>query len=105
MREVMRRAMNITPAAAERSRHRVQAAFDKVAGLLADGRPFLVGARLSAADVSFASLAAPVIAPPEYGGPLPPLADFPREAVDGIMAFRDHPAGRFALRVYREHRR
>jgi glutathione S-transferase len=104
-RAIMRRAMNITADGAQRSRDRIDVAFEKVAALLADGRPFLVGARPSAADLTFASLAAPVVAPPQYGAELPSPEDLPPEATERIRAWQQHPAGQFALRIYREHRR
>ena len=79
--------------------------FDRVAEQLADGRPFLVGSRPSAADIAFASLAAPVLAPTGYGARLPSESDLPSEAAAGIRAYREHPAGKWALRFYDEHRK
>ena len=38
-----------------------------MAEMLADGRPFLLGDRFTAADLTFAALAAPVVLPPRYG--------------------------------------
>lgn len=104
-RAVMKKAMNITPAGAERSEARVDAAFDRVGDMLKDGRPFLVGSRFSAADLTFAALSGPILLPPEYGAALPPIDDLPREAVAKIRGWQAHPAGQFALKLYREHRR
>ncbi|MGZ4314037.1 MAG: glutathione S-transferase, partial [Solirubrobacteraceae bacterium] len=50
----------------------VDRVFDAVADRLADGRPFLLGDRFTAADLAFAALAAPMLLPSLYGSPLPP---------------------------------
>lgn len=104
-RAIMEKAMTITPAGAKRSEVRVDTAFDRVADTLKDGRPFLVGSRFSAADLTFASLAGPILLPPEYGAALPSIHDLPSEAVAKIRVWQAHPAGQFALKIYREHRR
>ncbi|HEU4533735.1 MAG TPA: glutathione S-transferase family protein [Polyangiaceae bacterium] len=104
MRAVMRRAMNITPDAAARSRDRIDATFASVAERLADGRRFLAGDRFTAADLTFAALAGPVLVPPQYGHPMPPLSELPAELAALVERLRDTPAGRFALRVYAEER-
>lgn len=57
-----------------------------------------------AADLSFASLAAPLLLPPQYGAPLPSLERLPSAAVELIKELRATTAGEFGLRLYREHR-
>ena len=104
-RALMTKAMNINAASAQRSVERIDAAFERVGALLADGRPFLAGARLNAADLTFATLAAPLVMPPEQRCPYPALEELPPEAADQIKGWRAHPAGEYALRLYREHRR
>ena len=104
-RLVMRKALKITPEAAERSRVRVQEVFEQVGARLADGRRYLVGDRFGAADLTFAALAAPAILPPEYGSPLAPLEEMPQVMHEQIRAWRASPAGSFALRLYREDRK
>ena len=49
--------------------------FDFVGELLADGRPYLCGDRFTAADLTFAALAAPMVVPPEYTVRLPQPED------------------------------
>ena len=62
-------------------RGRGRDAFDAVRKRLEDGRPYLCGERFSAADLTFAALAAAVLMPPEYGVPLPQPDELP--AADG----------------------
>jgi glutathione S-transferase len=75
-----------------------------VAARLEDGRRYLCGDAFTAADLAFAALAAPVIVPPEYGTPLPAPDELPAEMAAGVRAFRAHPAGAFASRLFREER-
>ena len=70
---------------------------DFVAGLLAEGGPYLFGERFGAADLTFASLAASVLAPPIYGVSLPQPDVLPAPMAALIERFREHPAGRYAL--------
>ena len=101
---LMRRAMRINPDSADRSLERVRTVFSTVAELLGDGRTFLVGESFSAADLTFAALAAPVLLPRNYGSPLPSLEQVPAEMLAQIEEFRTTPAGVFAMRIYRDHR-
>lgn len=78
--------------------------FDSVADRLSDGRPFLCGDRFTAADISFAAMAAPILLPAEYGIRLPLPEGAPASAQADIARFRAHRAGQFALALYREHR-
>ena len=89
----------------EQDRPRVLAAFDGIAERLHDGRPYLFGERFTAADLTFAALAAAVVVPPEYGTPLPQPDVLPEPVARDVAAFRAHPAGAFALRMFRDHRR
>ena len=95
----------LRPDTLERDRPRVQATFDAVAARLADGRPYLFGERFTAADLTFAALSAAVLVPPEYGTRLPQPEELPAEVARDVRAFREHPAGAFALRVFRTERR
>jgi glutathione S-transferase len=80
-------------------------AFDGVGERLADGRPYLCGDRFTAADLTFAALSASVLVPPEYGVALPQPEILPAPIAGTIRAFRDHPAGVYALRLFRDERR
>jgi glutathione S-transferase len=100
-----RRELALRPDTLERDRPRVEAAFDAIAARLADGRPYLFGERFTAADLTFGALAASVILPPDYGTPLPQPDELPEAVARDVRAFREHPAGAFALRLIRDHRR
>ncbi|MCC6899665.1 MAG: glutathione S-transferase [Polyangiaceae bacterium] len=104
IRALMRKGMKINREGADRSRERALAVFRDVSARLGDGRRYLTGDRFTAADLTFASLAAPVILPPEYGWPLPPLASLGPAMQSEVRHFRDSAAGELVLRLYREDR-
>lgn len=95
--------MRITPENGEAALGKVRRVFDSVAERLADGRRYLAGDAFTAADLTFACLAAPAVGQPYNDAP-PALEDLPpamREQVEGMRA---HPAGRFALRLWADER-
>lgn len=102
---IIDRYLDVTPATATRSEAKVRATFDDVAERLSDGRPYLCGERFSAADLTFASLAAPLLMPPEYGVPLPQPEELPSAMAATVRELRAHPAGAHALKMFREERR
>jgi glutathione S-transferase len=78
--------------------------------LLADGRRYLTGATLTFADITFASLGALAVLPPEYpgnrlGGRRMAATDIrdPRWRAE-VEELRARPSGQFILRLYREER-
>lgn len=106
-------------AAAERAIAQIRQSFAALGDRLADGRPYWLGDRLTAADLTFAALAAPLVQPPEH--PLAavlgtgislaeqyrPVATEAREdqPPGPVQDLRATPAGQYVLRLYREHRR
>jgi glutathione S-transferase len=95
---------NVNRESALAAYRRTQEIFQTVSDRLADGRKYLVGDCFSAADIAFASLSAPGIVPPEYGGIFPQLNQLPDEMVEQIQILRDTVAGKYALRLYQEER-
>jgi glutathione S-transferase len=76
--------------------------FDEVAERLRDGRPYLVGDAFSAADLTFAAMAAPCVLPDRYGVTLPTPDELEAPARARVLAWREHRGGQFALRIYEE---
>lgn len=101
----MRRSMRIDAAGAARSLDKATQVFETVAERLADGRRYLVGDAFSAADLTFAALATPALLPEETASRLLPLEALPAALRPQMEAWRAHPAGAFALRMMRDHRR
>lgn len=102
-RAAIRRAYRVTPAHVARSRDQVARDFDAVAARLADDRPYLCGDRFSAADLTFASLAGPLVNLDRQGPLLRP--DRLTPALTSLIAgYAAHPAGAFIARLYREDR-
>ncbi|WP_211455283.1 glutathione S-transferase family protein [Collimonas antrihumi] len=101
---LVRTGLRITPESACRSIGRVHGVFNDVSERLGDGRQFLAGGRFTAADLTFAALAAPVLFPAEYRAAYPALDQIPAVMRDEVLRLRDTDAGRFALRLFLQER-
>ena len=104
-RRLINRVLDIRPGIEREDEAAVWREFDFVADLLSDGRPHLCGERFGAADMTFAAMSAPVIVPPIYGVPLPQPDILPPDTAALVERGREHPAGRYALRLYADYRR
>ena len=96
----LRRYLSVNDTEVARARDVVMHMLDRVAAVLADGRPFLHGDRFTGVDLTFATMTAPVIAPPHYGVPLPSVDELAPNAADTVRSMRAHPAGAYAMRLY-----
>ena len=103
IRRIIRQAYDVTAPSAASSLQGIEQIFETVNQRLADGRSYLVGDRFSAADLTFAALAAPALLPSEH--PMkPPQSELKSEMADTIKKLRETTAGAYALRLYREQR-
>jgi glutathione S-transferase len=100
----MTRALSIRPGIEVEDEAAVWRELDFVADRLADGRTHLCGERFGVADLTFAALSASVVVPPVYGVPLPQPDVLPPTFAELVRRVRDHPAGRYALRLFAERR-
>ena len=103
-RRLVRAAYRITPEGAQRSLAHVQGIFRLVDEYLRDGRGFLCGERFTAADLTFAALAAPLLLPLECRAVQPALDAVPAAMRDEILQFRSTAAGQFVLRLFAQER-
>ena len=101
---MLSRGLRIDAAGAARSHSKIDAQLAAIGDRLRDGRRYLVGNQFTIADLTFASLAAPVLLPAQLPFTLPPLDLFPPAARDQVETWRATPAGRFAMRLYAEDR-
>jgi glutathione S-transferase len=84
---------------------KLRLAFDEIGRRLAvSSGPYLVGDRFTAADLTFAALAAPALLPPGHPGMRTPVETAPERVRSLVEELRATPAGRHALRMYTEHR-
>ena len=104
VRRLVRMGYKITPESAQRSLERLRGVFRQVDELLSDGRRFLAGERFTAADLTFAALAAPVLLPTECRAVQPALDAVPVAMREEILRLRETDAGRFALRMFTQER-
>lgn len=104
LKRFLTRKLGISSATIAADLRTIAAVFDEVAARLADRRPYLCGTQFTAADLTFACMAAPILLPREYGIRLPDLDAAPASAADDIVRMRAHPAGQFALQLFRSRR-
>jgi glutathione S-transferase len=104
VRRLVRAAYKITPESAQRSLDRVHGVFRHVEEQLNDGRRFLVGERFTAADLTFAALAAPVVLPGECRAVQAALDDLSPAMREEVLRLRNTVGGQFALRLFSQER-
>ena len=104
VRPLIRRRYGVTPAAAGEALESVRRIFAALSERLA-GRRWLVGDRFTAADLTFASLASPLVLPeghPSFRSDVDAVAS---EMGDAARWLRATAAGQHVMRMYREERR
>jgi len=101
---IVKRSLKLRTDALAEHRAAIDRSLARVASRLADGRRYLFADTLGAADMAFASLIAPAVLAPEYSGPLPTIDELSEPMRQEVTEIRAHPAGQFALRLFREDR-
>jgi glutathione S-transferase len=99
----IRRGLRIDERGIARSVQVLERVFDDADARLASA-PFLAGDRFTAADLTFASLAGPVLFTPPVERHTCTLSRLPAAAQGEIERWRARPAGAFARRLYAESR-
>jgi glutathione S-transferase len=102
LRFIFRRKLWMSRAAVARSLQKIEAGLDLLESRITAGQKYLVGDRLSAADITAAALLAPLVCPdehPVYGSPRYRVGVAPLTA-----AWQERPAFRWVRDMYREHR-
>ena len=95
---MMIKGMDLGPAQGQESRAILEGELAWLDGLLADGRPFLAGAQFSRADITAASLLAPLVAPKEH--PVYASVVFPPALATTIVAWAHRPTMRWVRQTY-----
>lgn len=100
VKAALKAGLGLDAARAARSLDKLNVALDEVDAGLADGRAWLVGDGLSAADLTLAALLSPLLLHPAYPAPLPPVERVPAELATIVRAIAARPSGQHAARVY-----
>jgi len=105
LKAFIRRKLDISTGTVELGMEHARNIITQIDSLLSDGRAYLLGDHFTAADLTFASMMAPFLMPPEYGVRLPRLDEIGvamRRTVDEMRSTR---AGQHALHMYQTERR
>jgi glutathione S-transferase len=94
------KVLTINDATAVEAEATFRSIYADVDALLADGRPYLAGEEFSIADLTFAALSAPLVAPPQYGVRLPAVDDLPPGMAEVVREHRATRAGQHALKMF-----
>lgn len=93
-----RRKLHITTAGADKAQHKIDEVVNWLEARLKDGRIYLVGDHFTVADITAASLLAPIACPPEH--PVYGDADY-QQAMRGATApWQGRPALAWVLKMY-----
>ncbi|RZI83963.1 MAG: glutathione S-transferase [Rubrivivax sp.] len=102
IRWAFKRKLKINEASAARARLRITETVDWLEAQLADGRTYLVGGQFTAADITAASLLAPIACPAQH--PVYSDAAYQRIMVGAIQPWRDRRALQWVRAMYDQHR-
>lgn len=102
IRWAFRRKLNITATGARRAQQRIARAVDWLEAQLKDGRSYLVDGHFSVADITAASLLAPLACPRQhavYGDPA-----YQQGMAAALAPWAGRPAMKWVLEIYDRHR-
>lgn len=100
---LMRKGLGLTADRTQRSTDRIFATMSAMEERLKHQR-YLAGDTFSAADLTFAALAGPLLLPPQYPLGWPDLHTMPGALRDLVQRAQESRAGQHVLAVYRDHR-
>lgn len=104
IRFLMYKGLKLDQSVADASLTEIYAGFDKLDEMLSDGRPYLMGERMTYVDLATAASLGPMILAQGYHGMLPNHAKCPVFMQEIYQELRQRPTGLFIQRMYDQHR-
>lgn len=101
---LIRKQYRVNDENARRSLTAVHEAFDTAERALAEGGRYLVGDKITGADIAFAALSAPVLCPPGHPAYDVALHQLPLSMQPEVKRLRARPAGQHVLSLYAKNR-
>uniref|UniRef100_A0A7S3GCI4 Glutathione S-transferase n=1 Tax=Palpitomonas bilix TaxID=652834 RepID=A0A7S3GCI4_9EUKA len=101
---VVKGALKVNEKETTKSIERLNSLLDKADKAIEEGDGYLVGGKFTAADLSFASLMAPIIFPPEFDAKMPQPEDLPDQFRKVVEEYRSRPSGKHCLRIFSSYR-
>ncbi len=102
IRHVMIKSMELGPVKGRISKDKLAVELDWLDALLAKGQPFLCGDQLTRADITAASLYAPLVKPKEYS--LSSELRFPPTIAELVQTWQNRPSFKWVSNLYRHYR-
>lgn len=102
IRWAFKRKLHINAVGCAKAQQRITSAMDWLEAQVADGRTHLVGDRLTVADITAASLLAPMACPPQH--PVYGQASYQQGMAAAIAPWQTRPALAWVRKVYAQHR-
>lgn len=103
VRNALVKALDLGPEQGEESRLVIENELEWIEGILSDGREYLVGDRFSRADLTAASLLAPLVLPEQH--PVYPSVRMPKRYQAQLEKWKDRPSINWVREIYSRHRR
>lgn len=102
IKRLMIKGLNLSEPAQKKSAERVEEIMTWLDEQVADGRQFLVGGKLTIADITVASILAPIVMPPEH--PLYSSSAYSVPLAHRREKYQDRPGFKWVRRLYAEYR-